>query len=317
MTAIMALETRIPTQVQDFTILPLTVAPQPSFPKQTTHYLYLRPNAPKIPTEDTPRELFLVNVPVDATEAHLRALFADHLGGGRVEDVDFESPRTVGRGIKAPVVRTEARGKKRKRGAESVGTEGEEVGVLPATWDRELHRSGGTAVVRFVDRASAELALRSARHAAKSRREISWPSDEDVGTPLLGLARYRKHHELRYPDHEVLQASVDAYLSAFDAAESEKARKLARMRSVPDEDGFITVTRGARNNPASEGQTKAKEEVLKKRDKKRVGEDFYRFQLREKKKEQAKSLVDGFEEDRRKVEEMRRRKREGRRIRDP
>lgn len=259
-----------------------------------------------------------MNIPVDATEAHLRALFADRLGGGRVEDAGFEGTRNAGKGMKAQFIRsTDSRGKKRKRGSSDAEAENEEVGALPETWDRALHRSGGTAVVRFVDRASAELALRSARRAAKSRREITWPSDDEVGASPLGLARYKRHHELRYPDPEVLQASVDAYLSAFDAAETEQARKLARLRSVPDENGFITVTRGGREKPASEEQTRAKEEQLKKRDKKTVGEDFYRFQLREKKKEAAKNLVSGFEEDRRKVEEIRRRKREGRRMKDP
>ena len=43
-------------------------------------------------------------------------------------------------------------------------------------------------------------------------------------------------------------------------------------------------------------------------EKERVREDFYRFQVREKKKEEAMDLVRGFEEDRRRVEEMKRRR---------
>lgn len=298
---------KIATQVQDFLVLPLCMPALPSFPKEATHYLYLRANAPRVPTEDTPRELFLVNIPVDATESHLWSIFAKQLGGVRVEDVEFESTR-FGKGIKAPVIRPEAKkGKKRKRSEEDVVSDGEEVGLLPETWDRRLHRSGATAVVRFVDRTSAELALREVRRAVKSGRGIRWPTDASIQVPPLGSARYLSHHKLRYPDHDTLQSSVDAYMAAFTAVENERARQLARQRSVPDEDGFITVTRGGRNAPASEGQTKAKEEELKKRDKNRVKDDFYRFQLREKKKEQAKSLVQGFEEDKRRVEEIRRR----------
>lgn len=301
---------KIATQVHDFIILPLRYPAAPAFPKESTHYLYLRANAPKVPTDDTPRELFLANVPIDATELHLRSLFADQLGGARVEVVDFEDDTTVGKGIKAPVGRLEGqRGKKRKRidddGSQQLG---EEVGLLPEVWDRELHRGGGTAVVRFVDRASAEMALREAKRAVKSGKEIAWGAGVEGKVPPLGSARYLAHQKLRYPDPALLQASVDSFMEAFSAQEAERARQLAKQRSVPDDDGFITVTRGGRTGPAREEEVKAKEEELKKREKNRVKDDFYRFQVREKKKEAAKELVKGFEEDRRKVEEMRKRR---------
>ena len=299
---------KIATQVHDFAVLPLRLPAIPSFPTETTHYLYVRANAPKVPTEDTPRELFLVNVPVDATESHFRSLFAEQLGGARVESVDFEGTR-VGKGIRAPVVNPQSKkGKKRKRGVDDASTEiEEEVGLLPEVWDREIHRSGGTAVLRFVDRQSAERALREARRAVKSGREIIWGAGVEHRLPPLGSARYLSHHKLRYPDPAVLQSSTDEFMAAFSIQEAERAQQLARQRSLPDDDGFVTVTRGGRTGPAREEEAKAKEENLKKREKNRVKDDFYRFQVREKKKEQAKDLVKGFEEDRRRVEEMRRR----------
>ena len=296
------------TQVHDFTVLPLRLPALPAFPKETTHYLYLRANAPRVPTEDTPRELFLVNVPIDATELHLKSLFADQLGGARVEAVDFEDARAI-KGIKASAVRHGGKtGKKRKReDDEEMGAE-VEVGLLPETWDRQLHRSGGTAVVRFVDRASAEMALREARRAVKSGKEIVWGAGIEGKVPLLGSARYLAYHKLQYPDPAVLQESVDNFIGAFSAREAERAKQLARQRNEPDEDGFITVTRGGRTGPAREEEARAREEELKKRAKNRVKDDFYRFQVREKKKEAAKELVKGFEEDRKKVEEMRKRR---------
>ncbi|KAF2483552.1 ribosomal RNA-processing protein 7-domain-containing protein [Neohortaea acidophila] len=299
------------TQVQDFAVLPLATPATQSYPSNTTHYLYLRPNAPRAPTEDTPRELFLVNVPVDTTETHLRSLFADQLGGARVEDVEFEHAR-LGKGIKAPVVQTIGKkGRKRKRDSEGavVESNGEEVGLLPEVWERELHPSGATAVVRFVDRASASLALKEARRVARAGRRVPWGTEAvEARVPALGSERYLSHHRLRFPDVAALRGSVDAFMAAFSAQEAERARAFARQRSAPDEDGFVTVTRGGRKGPAREAETKAKEEELKKREKSRIKEDFYRFQVREKKKENARDLVRGFEEDRRRVEEMRKRK---------
>ncbi|KAK3701617.1 hypothetical protein LTR37_015368 [Vermiconidia calcicola] len=300
-------KSKIATQVQDFAVLPLRRPALPAYPKETTHYLYIRANAPKVPTEDTPRELFVVNVRIDATENHFRSLFADHLGGVRIESVDFEHTR-VGKGIKAPVVHVDgSRGKKRKRGLEN-GNNDQEVGLLPETWDREVHRSGGTAVVKFIDQASAAIALREARRAAKSGNEIMWGAGVESKIPPLGYARYKAHHKLRYPDPATLQSSVDTFKEAFAAQETDRTKQLARQRSEPDEEGFITVTRGGRTGPAREEEAKAQEEELKKREKSRVKDDFYRFQVREKKKEHAQDLVKGFEEDRRRLEEMRKRR---------
>lgn len=296
----------VATTVNDFVALPIRYNVTSSVPRETTHYLYLRANAPKVPTEDTPREVFLVNVPSDATESHIRALFADSLGGARVESIAFEGTR-VGKGITAPVAPAR---KKRKRGQDENGvpTEPAEVGKLPEVWDREVHRSGGTAVATLVDQASVELALKEARRAAKNGKEIVWGAGAESKVPSLGSARYLSHHKLRYPPQAALQESIDAYMTAFAAQEAARARALARQRAEPDEDGFITVTRGGRHDPAREDAVRAKEEEYKKRDEKRIGKDFYRFQVREKKKEEAKDLVKAFEEDRRRVEEMRKRR---------
>ncbi|KAK4503890.1 hypothetical protein PRZ48_004805 [Zasmidium cellare] len=299
---------KVPSTVHEFLVLPLRIPAQPSFPKETTHYLYLRANAPKVPTENTPREVFAVNVPIDATELHIRSLFANQLGGARIDSVAFEGAR-VGKGISAPVAPVK-QGKKRKRGIEGNDEDAtvEEVGLLPEVWDRELHRSGGTAVITFVDKPSADLALKEARRAIKNKADISWGQGLRNKIPPLGSARYLTHHKMRYPDHSELQASVDAFMEAFAAQEEARTKMLARQRAEPDEDGFITVTRGGRVGPAREEAAKAKEEELKKREKDRIKADFYRFQVREKKKEEAKDLVRAFEEDQRKVEEMKKRR---------
>ena len=173
---------RVPASVNEYTVVPLSIPPTDSFPQPTTHYLYLRPNAPKVPTETTPRELFLVNLPIDATEPHVRSLFADQLGGARIEKVEFEGART-GRKVTAPV--TSKAGKKRKRAA----AEEQESVALPETWDRAVGRSGNTAVATFVDAASAEMAVKEAKRAVKAGKEVGW--DKGVTgekVPALGAA---------------------------------------------------------------------------------------------------------------------------------
>lgn len=173
-----------PTAVHDYTVLPLTLPPTPSFPTATKHYLYLRPNAPKMPTDDTPREVFLVNLPIDTTELHIRSLFADQLSGARIEKVEFEGTRTgAGRKVTAPVAPKV--GKKRKRGGE--GEADGEV-LLPETWEREVRRSGSTAVATFVDAASAEMGMKEVKRAAKGAKEVVWGLGVDERVAGLGSA---------------------------------------------------------------------------------------------------------------------------------
>lgn len=176
-----------PLQISGYSVLPLALPVQRSFPTPATHYLYLRPHEPKIPTADTPRSLFLVNVPFDATEIHMRHLFGPQLGGGRVERVDFEGARSKSKPAVAPAVQTK-KGKKRKR-AEIQSMEEVEGAELPEVWDRELHRSGSTAVVLFVDRASMKASFKAAKKAAKGGKEIVWGQGVEEKVPRLGSER--------------------------------------------------------------------------------------------------------------------------------
>ncbi|KAK1025556.1 hypothetical protein LTR33_017730 [Friedmanniomyces endolithicus] len=144
------------------------------------------------------------------------------------------------------------------------------------------------------------MAVREARRAARSGRRVEWGKGVEGKVPALGLAGLRADHALRYPDPAVLQKSVDDFMAAFSAQEAVRAKELARVRSVPDADGFVTVTRGARMLPAAREEDAEKmEENARKREKNKV---------REKRKEEQLGLVRGFEEDQRRVEEMRRRR---------
>ncbi len=95
-------------------------------------------------------------------------------------------------------------------------------------------------------------------------------------------------------------------MTAFASKEASQARSLARQRQEADADGFITVTRGGRTNPAR--QEVAQEQAEKQKEKQRGLEDFYRFQSREKRKQRAGELVRKFEEDKEKVRRMRERR---------
>src|ERR1700737_2186634 len=101
---------------------------------------------------------------------------------------------------------------------------------------------------------------------------------------------YLKHRNMTYPDKASLQAIVDTALTRFNADESARMMSLKRMRSEPDEDGFITVTR------------REKEDIVVEKKNRAVNlEDFYKFQKREKRVQKMDELRRKFEEDKMKV----------------
>jgi len=95
-------------------------------------------------------------------------------------------------------------------------------------------------------------------------------------------------------------------MTAFGDLEASRAQALARQRQEPDEEGFITVTKGGRNAPVR--QEEAQQKVQKEKEKRKGLDDFYRFQTREKRKERAGELMKKFEEDKEKVRQMKERR---------
>ncbi|PYI05714.1 ribosomal small subunit assembly protein [Aspergillus sclerotiicarbonarius CBS 121057] len=291
-------------EIAGFSILPLRFPSTPAFAKPATHYLYLRAHEPRIPDADTPRSMFIVNVPADTTEAHLRHLFGTQLSAGRVERVEFEAVQSKKKGA-AP--QASIMSKKRKRvTADELQVQLDDV-ELPSTWDRQLQKSGARAIVVFADKPSMEASLKAARKAAKKEIKIIWGEGVEDRLPSLGLQRYLNHDQLRYPDRAELLRTVNDYMTVFSQVAEARKREEARKAQEPDEDGFITVTSGPKLAAAAH-EDEAKELIEKQKQKSQGLEDFYRFQSREKRKEKQNQLLKKFDNDRRKLADMKKRK---------
>ncbi|TPX72843.1 hypothetical protein SpCBS45565_g00191 [Spizellomyces sp. 'palustris'] len=280
------------TEFAQFRVLPITVRPLsvsdehlPSFShhaKTTTtsrsvmHFLFIRAHESKKPEPNLPngRTIFVVNIPVDATERHFTRLFRRC---GKIERVVWRDRHTE---VQEPVL-----------------------------------ESGAQAHVVFVEEAALNRAM-----AMKSRKRV-WSdeleegndveADEQEGAPCkatslprpVGLAKWLKQHFASRPRLEDLQRAVDTSLVAFEDAEREARIAAEGRRNVPDEDGFVTVIRGrGRRNVNIDGHgasvTAARPEEIKKlKPKKKELVDFYRFQMRETKRNQLAELRRKFEED--------------------
>ncbi|RYC65430.1 hypothetical protein CHU98_g777 [Xylaria longipes] len=298
------------TSSEEFSTLPISIPPLPSYAVHATHYVYLRRNAPKIATPNDSRSLYLANVPTDSTEAHFRALFANLVGAGRFESIAFEQDKKGAKTSHEPAQaeRLAKHHKKRKREDEELQHRKEEAAAeLPDTWTRELHRSGSSAIALLADEKSVDFVLKAVKKLQKSKKYPTWGEGVKDGVPTFGAQWLKAHNRLAYPGNDAVQAVVDAYFTVFNRKEEEAHQLAKRLRNEPDEDGFVMVTRGGRNAPARRDEAEeAKQKMLDKQQKKKdETQDFYRFQLRERRKAEQMELLRKFDEDRKKVQAMR------------
>eukprot|EP00611_Tribonema_gayanum_P001104 TRINITY_DN1082_c0_g1_i1.p1 TRINITY_DN1082_c0_g1~~TRINITY_DN1082_c0_g1_i1.p1 ORF type:complete len:276 (+),score=101.36 TRINITY_DN1082_c0_g1_i1:156-983(+) len=228
------------------------------------------------------RTLFAVNVDDDGgtlTDAALKArLTAQWEGFGPIDAVEL--------------VERDSRGKGAGKGADSsssIGLAG--VGAEP------LGTRARCARIRFSDAAALKRAL-----AAKVL-----PRPPDDAGRLTGLAAVVQQYRDARPDHEELRERVDAYINLFDAKEAEEEQERLDAKNQPDADGFVTVTYKKRRREAAEPDAAAAAAAAGGRKKKKKPQElhnFYRFQMREAKREQLATLREKFEQDKAKIERM-------------
>lgn len=284
--------------LEDYIILPIVI---PTRDSSVTHTLYLRQNRPKFPVEDDGCTLFVANVPVDSTLAHFKALFATL--GGRTESVRFQSIQDTGKYVDpedVPMALDDIQDEEFSKEVKRL----KRASVLPKTWTRTVLPSGSNAYVKFVEAAELKVVLK----AASRKPRLVWGENIPANrTPApLGIERYRQHLALSTPDPEALQESVDAYMELFNKEEILRKRNQKLQRSEPDEEGFVTITRGGRSGA---GRVADAEKIRKTQEGRGIVSDLYRFQRRDERKAKMDSLRVKFEEDKRKIQELRSRRR--------
>ncbi|KAH7326238.1 ribosomal RNA-processing protein 7-domain-containing protein [Stachybotrys elegans] len=292
-----------------FAILPIRIPPVPSFPIAAIHELRVRRNAPRIPTANDTRSLFLKNVPADSTEAHFRAVFASLVGAGRFESITFDDEAKAALAVdpaQAAKVAGFARKRKRADEEEDTGSQGT-LPSLPESWPRRLHTSSSTAVALFADDKSVQLVLKAIAKLPKTKKYPEWGQGLATSVPALGSSWITSHLQLSRVEKPVVQKVIHDFFTAFNQKEKEAVELAKRLRNEPDDDGFVTVTRGGRAAPASRNEAEeARQKMLDRQAKKKSElKDFYRFQLRERRKAEQAAMLRRFEEDKRKVMQMR------------
>ncbi|MEE6524023.1 hypothetical protein FKM82_023213, partial [Ascaphus truei] len=114
-------------------------------------------------------------------------------------------------------------------------------------------------------------------------------------------------YEASLTDTESLQAEIDAFMKVHDKRVAEEEEKAEEEEGVPDDEGWVKVTRKGRRPGLA--RTEVKNLRLMEREKRKRAQkellNFYGWQHRESKREHLADLRKKFEEDKQKIALMR------------
>ncbi|NXU47485.1 RRP7A protein, partial [Turnix velox] len=122
-----------------------------------------------------------------------------------------------------------------------------------------------------------------------------------------GISKWIANYVASVVDCEELKAEVDAYMQDYDKKIAEEEAKAAKEEGVPDEEGWVKVTRKGRK-PGLPRTEAANLRLLEKEKQKRARKEllnFYAWQHRETKREHIAQLRKKFEEDKQRIALMR------------
>ena len=315
---------QLPYIVSDFIALPISLPPTKinNNTITATHYLYIKQYEPTFPTEESSRSLLLLNIPITATIPQIRHLLTTQLQGAHIQTIYFadsaspiQTSNLIAKTPEIPLTNTDTStstnlGKRKRPTQETSNQISTRLSTfsLPTHTPSQIHVSGSTAIATFLDRPSRDLTLKVIRRHAKTRSPLSWPTNLP-DAPLTGLARYKSQAGSMFPPRADLLRAVDNFMTTYAELEVARGRESSRQRAEPDEDGFVTVTRGTRGVVKADEAEELKAKALEEKRKQEGLADFYRFQVRERRREEQGVLVRRFQDEMGKSREMGERRR--------
>lgn len=165
---------------------------------------------------------------------------------------------------------------------------------------------GNNGILELVDKTACKAFISKARQAVKSQT-IAWNNSKS----LTGSLRYQTINRNNYKDVEELEENVNFHMEAFARAEEARARQVETLSQEVDEDGFIKVINSKRKSLNGLATASAPADSSAPRKKKRSKEkaDFYRFQIRDQKKQEMNQLLRRFHQDKLKVAQLKEQRR--------
>lgn len=297
------------SDIKGFTSLPIILPPSNATAvkaRSVVHYAFFKKHS--VPSSENAdladrasRSLFFVNLPSDATFTNTKRFFT-----GLVPGTIISSVLKKRLGVQEEFINFA------KLTSEISGGEATEAGR-----NVEDNLPNGTTLVEFVDKKNMNNFLSQLKTVlpaevdVETHKQFVWPVEE-----LVGTKRYQQRlGETYLAETQRLQQHISQSLVNFNRKETAAQAELQTPANLVDEDGFTLVVSSHRKtkqgiaNAVNVAQSGKLQEQVKSKLKTKEKEDFYRYQIREKKKKEMQDLLDKFKSDQARVEEMKTRKR--------
>ncbi len=287
------------TQVKGYTVLPVRLDATSQF-KSLVHFLFIKKHVSKEIPEGKTRSLFFVNLPVGSSFASMKRLISEISLGANIESFHFceyydsESIISYGVNLNLSKLSNPDFGEKVQRNCIPVGC----------------------GIVTFLDKSGLDMAYNSIRKIALSvNTDIKIPKWDILGNAYIGSNRYRSKITGMVNDSNLLASNVASSMEEFENREHKVSLELNDMKEQVDEDGFTIVVgphRKTKSGIIGSLKTAAdlmRDEKYMRKVQKRQKNNFYRFQIRERKKQEVSDLLQKFKDDQERVRAMREKRR--------
>ncbi|CCK69163.1 Rrp7p KNAG_0C00490 [Huiozyma naganishii CBS 8797] len=274
-----------------FLVVPFRLPPHGKLDSEAFHYMFIKKHESKVASELNC--LFLVNIPlltsVDSLKRVMGSICSKYDTVSHIEDLLYND----------------------EFGLNEVDLSALTSDLLSTgNLDEKRFTPRNTALLKFVDQSSVNNcfnALKKYSNVKKEQERINWEYNSPSVDTFLN---FYKPINLEY-----LKEEVYSHLALFEAREQE-AQENAQT-SIVDEDGFtLVVGKNTKNlnsirkkilnsNPLSKHENKIR--ALTMVDKK-AKQDFYRFQVRERKKQEINQLLNKFKDDQERIKVMKAKK---------
>jgi len=267
-------------------------------------FLYIKEHKENAQQEDS-TTIFVTNIAFDCTKEDLISIFSIC---GKVESVHLDSFKKSG-----PLL---LKNKTKPRKKVPMGTHGtkqlvyleekkklEEEGTKKE--EKRPFENAGYAHVTFENKAALRMLFKQLspdqflEHTEKgSKRGVEqWLSEFEASMMI---------------DQSQLQKEVDANMWEFDKSQFAFKQKIEDLSTVPDNDGWITVTRkGGKKSGAEKGPKMGATTVgpallqqMKEKEKTKELDNFYRFQRTQRRASYMAGLRKRFEDDKKRIDKM-------------
>lgn len=277
-------------EIKGFSVVPVTL-PAGRHHKEATHYMYMKKHQSSTMKQMAERSIFVVNPPLAASLHSMRKFFQSLSTNTIIENL-FINEENLDYEINLTKLTSDL------------------YDDVVATDDENVKLPNGTALVVFVDKSACSLAMSKLKKYAKSKDHFVWNIEDSGDIASIRMAKLYKQAVLPLEETSV---AVTLALQEFESRETKSIEELDEMKTVVDEDGFTMVVGKNRKTKRGilgkiSGTAKVKE-IEEKKGKKKEKADFYRFQIREKKKLEMNELLKKFRDDQERIKELKEKKR--------